>query len=174
MNKIIITILICVVCLGLTGCKKNELIDDYPSLNKDTIIRYTLIDDVLTKLDSNYTGIMMFGFKACPWCQAAIFYVDEIAKEKGYKEVFYLDIKDMRDNTLSADHIKYLELFNKIKESIGNPEKLFAPTVVKLENGVVTGYNVGTVLSHEYVDGNLPLMTTLQIEELKDIYRAIF
>lgn len=174
MNKIIITILTCIICLSLVSCKKNELINDYPSLNKDTIIRYTLVDDVLIKLESNYTGIMMFGFKACPWCQAAIPYVDEIAKEKGYKEVLYLDIKEMRDNELSNDHNKYLELFNKIKESLDNPEKLFAPTVIKLENGVITGYNVGTVSSHEYIDGNLPLMTTDQIEELKEIYRALF
>lgn len=174
MNKVIIFLVTFISCFMLTGCKKNKIVTDYPSLNSDTIIRYTFLDEVMDKLNNNYTGIMMFGFKACPWCQAAISYVDEIAKEKGYEEVLYLDIKDMRDNTASSDHPKYLELLELLSDDIGNPEKIFAPTVIALVDGKVTGFNVGTVSSHEFVDGNLPLMTIEQIEELKEIYRAFF
>lgn len=174
MNKLIISFLTFLSCLTLVSCKKNKIIEDYPSLSDDTIISYTVIDDVLNKLNTNYSGIIMFGFKACPWCQAAIPYVDEIAKEKGYSEVLYLDIKTMRDDESSNEHSKYLELFDKIKADLDNPDKLFAPTVIHFQEGVVTGFNVGTVSSHEYVDGNLPLMTQEQIEELKEIYRNIF
>lgn len=162
--------------MSLTGCKKGgKIMEDYPSLtDKKHIMKYTSIDEVMTKLDNGYQGIIMFGFRACPWCQAAISYVNEIAKEKGYQEVLYLDIKEMRDDEESSDHSKYLELFDRLKEDIGNPDKIFAPTVVVFNNGEVSGYNVATVASHQRVDGVLPPMTEEQINELKEIYRNIF
>jgi molecular chaperone HtpG len=96
------------------------------------------------------------------------------AKEKGYDEVYYLDIKDMRDNEESEDRDIYLSIYNTIKDKIGNPDKIYAPTVIVLKNGEVTGYNEGTVVSHERVDGTLPPMTDEQKDELREIYRNIF
>ncbi len=175
MNKKIIILMLFLFCITFTSCKHNKISKDYPSLEgKSSIIQYTYVDDVIKKINGDYTGIIMFGFKNCPWCQAAISYVDEIAKEKEYEEVLYLDIKDMRDNTESANHEKYLNIYEKIKEEIGNPEKIIAPTVIVLKDGKITGYHVATVTSHIIVDGNLPPMTDEQINELKEIYRNIF
>ena len=174
MNRFFLFVLMFIGMFTLTSCKKNEIINDYPSLEKNTIIAYTTYDEVIDKLDNGYTGIIIFGFKACPWCQACVSHVDFVAKEKGYKEVLYLDTKDGRDNETSPDRENYLKIFNLIKDSIDNPEKIFAPTVVVFKNGNVTGYNTGTVDSHQKVDGTLPLMTDEQINELREIYRNIF
>ena len=174
MNRLCLFLLIIIGMFTITGCKKNQIIEDYPSLEKDTIIVYATYDDVIEKLENNYSGIIIFGFKACPWCQACVSHVDFVAKEKGYKEVLYLDIKECRDNESSADRQKYTIIFDNIKESIDNPEKIFAPTVVSFKDGKVSGYNTGTVESHQRVDGTLPLMTDEQINELREIYRNIF
>lgn len=175
MNKLNI-ILVTICCMfSLIGCKNNKITEDYPSLQgTKNIVSYTTASEVAKHLSSDYTGIIMFGFKRCPWCQAAIPYVNEIAKEKGFKKVEYLDIKDMRDNENSNDRPLYTEIFEKIKEKIGNPEKIFAPTVIVLNKGEIKGYHVGTVDSHQKVDGNLPLMTEEQIVELREIYRNLF
>ena len=154
---------------------KNSIEEDYPSLEgKDTIIHYVDGNDVVSILNSKSNSIIMFGFEKCPWCQAAISYVDEIAKEKNYEEVLYLDIKDMRDNKESSDRDIYLTIYNSIKDKIGSPDKIYAPTVIVIKNGEITGYNEGTVSTHERVDGILPPMTDEQIKELKEIYRNIF
>lgn len=174
MNRLALFFCVLLGMLTLTSCKKKQIIKDYPSLDDDTIISYTTYEDVINKLDNNYTGIIIFGFKACPWCQACVSHVDIVAKEKGYKEVLYLDIKDGRDNLESSDRENYLKIFDIVKESLENPEKIFAPTVVVFKDGKVTGYNTGTVISHERVDGTLPLMTDEQIQELREIYRNIF
>lgn len=175
MNKIIAFVLIMFCTLSLTSCKVSQIEEDYPSLEgKDPIVTYIDGNKAVELLNSKDNAIIVFGFKVCPWCQACIQYVDEIAKEKGYKEVYYLDIKDMRDNEESADRDIYLNIYNKIKEKIGNPEKIYAPTVIVLKEGIITGYNEGTVVSHERVDGVLPVMTEEQVNELKEIYRNIF
>lgn len=174
MNRKFLFLSLMFFMLMFTSCKKKEIINDYPSLDKNTIIEYISGEDALNKIESNYTGIIVFGFKECPWCQACISHVDYVAKEKGYKEVFYLDIKDMRDNEESPERQIYLSIFEHIKEDIDNPEKIFAPTVVVFKDGKVTGYNMGTVESHQRVDGTLPVMTDEQIKELREIYRNIF
>lgn len=174
MNRLFLFLGLLLSMLTLTGCKKKEIINDYPSLTDDTIIEYLEIEKVVNKLNDGYSGIMVFGFEQCPWCQACISHVDFVAKEKNYNEVYYVDILEGRNNEESDDRKHYLELFDLIKESIGNPEKIFAPTVVVFKDGKVTGYNTGTVESHQKVDGTLPLMTDEQIEELREIYRNLF
>lgn len=174
MNRKFLFLSLIMFMLFVTSCKKNQIVTDYPSLEKDTIVEYISGKEALEKIEDGYNGIIVFGFKECPWCQACISHVDYVAKEKGYKEVFYLDIKDMRDNEESQDRQIYLSIFEHIKEDIDNPEKIFAPTVIVFKDGKVAGYNTGTVESHERVDGTLPVMTDEQIEELREIYRKIF
>lgn len=174
-GAVLVTIIFIIVLLLNTNMKTNQIVKDYNSLREDTIIRYTTADEVLSLMENEYSGIIVYGFKECPWCQAVIGYVDEIAKEKGYKEVLYLDIREMRDLEESEDHQKYLQIFEKIKDKIDNPLKIFAPTTTVMSKGEVVSYSIGTVDSHQKNDLNiLPPMTDSQIEELKELFREMF
>lgn len=163
--------------MTFSSCKKSEITKDYPSLKKTkNIVQYVNIDEVfeIMKLNDNKNYIVTFGFKSCQWCQAAIPYINDIALEKGYNVVRYLDIKAMRDDEKSLEHSKYIKLFEKIKDDIGNPSRINAPTVVVINNGRVIGYHEGTTDDHVKIDGNLPIMTEEQKNKLKDIYRVLF
>lgn len=174
-GAIIITLTFMFVILFSTDMEPNQIVKDYTTLREDTIIRYTSADEVLSLMDNEYSGIIVYGFKECPWCQAVISYVDEIAKEKGYKEVLYLDIRDMRDNEESQDREKYLQIYENIKDKIDNPVKIFAPTITVMSKGEVVSYSIGTVDSHQKNELNiLPPMTDAQIEELRELFREMF
>lgn len=167
--------IIIIVFLGLfmTSCK-NQIIFDYPALdNQQVIIRYVDIDEIFNALN-NSSAIIMMGFKECPWCQYAIEYVNKVAIEKGYQEVFYLDIKDLRDNEKNKQHEKYLELYTLIKSDIGNPEKIIAPTVIVVKDQKIIGYHTGTVTSHQLENGTLYPLNDEQILELELIYSQLF
>ncbi|MCI6508589.1 MAG: hypothetical protein MR465_03335 [Bacilli bacterium] len=174
MSKILVVLLI-LFLLPLTACKGKQITKDYPSL-QDTknIIEYVTIDEVLNNLEKLDKKIIVFGFKKCPWCQSCIRPLNDVAVELGFKSVWYLDIKNMRDNEDDVNHKKYLQLFNLIKDNIGNPEKIIAPTVIMVKNNKITGYHTGTVESHVLEDGNLPVMTKEQTDELKKIYYQLF
>ena len=89
MNRLAVFFCVLLGMLTIASCKKKQITEDYPSLNNDTIIEYTTYDNVITKLNDGYNGIIVFGFKECPWCQACVSHVDFVAKEKEYKEVLY-------------------------------------------------------------------------------------
>lgn len=173
--SIILIILAMMIMMITIIPKKDTFKKDYPQITGTNIIRYATSCEVIDKLESDYSGIIVYGFKVCPWCQAAVKYINEIAIEKGYKEVIYLDIYDMRNNEASKERANYLTIYQLIKDDIGNPTKIFAPTLTVMKNGKIVGYNVATVSSHVKNDNNiLPPMTSEQIEELKTLYRKIF
>ena len=172
-------ILFCIIIslCALTSChSKDAFMKEYVQLtDKNHIMKYTTADEVITFLDSPFTGIIVFGFSSCPWCQVAVPYVNEIAKEKEYSVVYYLDIREMRGNENSPEHEKYLTIYQKIKEDIGSPARINAPTIVVFKNGTITGYSIDTVPSHIKDENNiLPPMTAKQIAEIKELYRNMF
>jgi thiol-disulfide isomerase/thioredoxin len=113
------------------------------------------------------------GFPACPWCQAVVPHVNKIAKEEGFKTIYYLDILDMRNET-SKDHNKYLELKNLISDAVDKEkDRINGPTFIVVKNGQMVGYHLDTVSSHQLVDGILPPMTNDQINELHEILRNL-
>ncbi len=177
MRKLSIVLMTVIGIISCYSCKTNKILKDYPSLKKTTnIIKYVDIDEVfrIFDLNDNKKYIIVFGFKTCQWCQAAIRFINDIALEKEYTTIGYLDIKVMRDDADAKEHKKYLELYEKIKYDIGNPSRINAPTTVVIKNGEILGFHEGTVEGHEKVNGTLPIMTEDQQNELKEIYRAFF
>lgn len=175
MKKFCLLVLLIGFTFGLSSCKDSTVLEDYVQLtDNDHIIRYTTGEEVVSLFENDYSGIIVFSFPSCPWCQAACPYINEIAKENLFDEVLMLDIKEMRNNPLSTDRKYYLDILGRLKEPLGIDDKIYAPTVIVLKNGEVTGYNVGTVDDHQIVEQTLPPMTADQISRLKDIYRNIF
>lgn len=160
----------------LCSCEKDYMLRKYPTLKDNNhIFVVSTADEIIELLNSNQKAIIVFSFPECPWCQAAIPYINEIAKEEEYDKVYYLNILEMRENKESYDHEKYLEIFEKIRFDIANPEKLNAPTVIVINEGKVLGYHIDTVSTHIKNENNvLEPMTNSQIEELKEIYRKLF
>lgn len=95
MNKKIVGIILA-ICFTLTliGCKKRNIMKDYPSLNdKNHIYKEVQIDDVITMLEDKESFYLDMGFPECPWCQALMPVLNEVAKDAAVKVVYYLCTK---------------------------------------------------------------------------------
>lgn len=151
-------------------------------------------DDEIAKLLEDGTGIIYFGFSACPWCRSMLPSLLKAAESTNLGEISYLDILDIRDTlTLDDNHevvvtkegtngyksiLKKLDsvlepyyLTSKDGENIDTKEKrVMAPTVVTIKDGTVLDIHVGTVSSQE--NGYTPLLEKEQ-EELFEIYQKM-
>lgn len=167
-SLIIITI---IILFTLSSCGKDQMLNNYQDLkDKNHIYKVCEPSEIIELLNSNERAVIVFSFPECPWCQAAIPYLNEIAKELEYEQVYYLNILKIREENTE----EYQTIFNKIRYDIANPEKINAPTVIVIDEGKVLGFHIDTVESHVKNENEVLMpMTKDQIEELRNIYREL-
>lgn len=160
------------------------------SLSDENPFVYTTADEIISKIDNGDTFMLYFGFADCPWCRNAITVLSDAAKSAGVKKVYYFNLKDKNKedvrNVLMLDENEniiitkegssdYNKLLDKLESSLDaysglNDEtikRIYAPTVLFIQDGNVIGKHVGTVDSQKdpYV-----LLDEEQTKELNDIY----
>ena len=151
-----------------------NIVEMYPLLSEDNVFEEVGADRIIQMIDNREDGLIVFGFPACPWCQQLLPVLDTVAKKSQIFHIFYVDIKDMRDNESSPDHEKYLYIKQKFKEILDvEHDRINAPTVVTVTAGNVIDYHLDTVPSHQMVDGRLPEMTAEQKRELAEILKQV-
>lgn len=157
----------------------------YPEINVDNNNVVYKTEDEIVDIIKNGTGVIYFGFPECPWCRNAVPVLLEAVSETTLEEIYYLNIKDIRDSkSLDANGKIVVEKegtkgYYKIIESLNDYldpytglnddtiKRLYAPTVVFVRNGTVVAIHVDTVESQ--TDPYTPLNKE-QRQELKEIY----
>ena len=218
MKKKLIIILLLVLSLGLYGCGKQtdaeKFKEEYESVNGQksgsNTIRSLTIDeenpfvykeasDIVKAINDEETFIIYFGFNTCPWCRSVLPYLIKTAKENNIDEIYYVDVKTIRDTMEYDEETKefkttkeagkgYLELTellgnilsdynltDKDGKSISTGTKrIYAPNVVVVENGVALGMTTG--ISELQTDGYMELtkeMTDDTEEQFNDLFTLL-
>ena len=165
-------LLVIISIFFLCSCEGDNMLNEYQKLNdKNHIFKVSTPSEIFELLNKDEKAIIVFSFPECPWCQEAIPYINEIAKEQDYNVVYYLNILEIRESKTD----EYNAIYERIRYDIGNPDKINAPTVIVINNSKVLGYHIDTVESHVKNENNVLLPMTLeQAEELRNIYRELF
>ena len=190
----------------LFGCNnKNDAYNfkkEYESLNnkKDSngkIIReikigrnnpfiYKTADDIIELINKKETFIVYFCFASCPWCRSILPTFIEALKDNGIETVYYVDIKDIRDEyeldennkpiltkEASEGYDRLLELFDSnlsdytIKDVKIGKKRIYAPNIVSIIYGKVISIETG--ISSLQTDGYMEL-TDEMIDETYGIF----
>ena len=139
-----------IICLILSGCKK-ELTDsekfkeEYSKVGEYNVFVYKTSDEILKILEHG-TGIVYFGFPECPWCQAYVPYLNEVADMEGLEKISYYNIyEDRKENTEFYQKVvsimdKYLQY-----DDDGN-KRIYVPAIVAVKEGSIIGFDDETSL----------------------------
>lgn len=191
MKKVLLSLLIVVGLL--TGCNKEtdalKFKEEYESLNdvviegtkykypsveilKDNAVKYLTSEELLEVLDEG-TGAVYFGYPNCPWCRSAVPVLIEAADEVGLETIYYLNVKDERDEikvkedgTLEVvkegteGYKKLLKRLDSVlldytltdihgNEVSANEKRIYVPLVVFIKDGEIVGYHLDTVASQK-------------------------
>lgn len=124
--------------------KDNEkFAKEYTKISKDNVFVYRTMDEVIKILEKG-TGIVYLGFPECPWCQAYVPYLNEVAKENKVEKIYYKNIsQERKDNT--KEYQKIMELLGKYVEydDEGN-KRIYAPTIIFVKDGKIIGMDSET------------------------------
>lgn len=165
--------------------KENDSGIDYVNvvIEADHPMVYADIDQLLEVIKND--GIIYFGFDECPWCRNALPVLIEAAREKEVSEIYYYDIKGIRDElvlneegmieVMKEKSEDYQLIYDALYDSLNIYEglnddtikRLYAPSVFFIKEGKVMLMHESTVESQK--DPSV-MMSDVQQHQLKDIY----
>lgn len=101
MKKIKFFLVVClaVMSLGVTGCSKkdggyNYFMENYKYLDdKENVFVSVSYKELLGLLDSDESFVLYFGGAWCPNCQAAVPFINEVAKQEKITKVYSFDTR---------------------------------------------------------------------------------
>ena len=188
-SKIVIVIYIALVLLIMSSCGgSNNPYQDRESVSLtgyhtmadyegESFLVDTSVKEIREYMEEGYTFAFMASFENCPFCNRAMPYVNDIAKEYNIK-IGYLDTRKdpaWKNNLDLEDYDLFAELFSDFLEidDDGKPH-LYVPDLFFVKNSkVVYEYNCGVTGGD---DPNIPLTDAQKeelIAELKEAFDSI-
>ena len=120
--------------------------EEYSRVSEDNVFVYRTDKEIIEILKHG-TGIVYLGFPECPWCQAYVSYLDEVAKETKIEKIYYLNILEIRkNNTREYQEIVSL-LDNYLSYDEEGKKRIYVPAVVAVKEGEIIGFDDET--SHD-------------------------
>lgn len=120
--------------------------EEYSRVSEDNVFVYRTDKEIIDILKHG-TGIVYLGFPECPWCQAYVSYLDEVAKETKIEKIYYLNILEIRkNNTKEYQEIVSL-LDNYLSYDEEGKKRIYVPAIVAVKEGEIIGFDDET--SHD-------------------------
>ena len=147
MKKKLLFIIPIIFAILITGCTKKEIETDgekfakeYKTVDENNYYVYRDIDEII-KILENGTGVVYLGFPECPWCQAYVPMLNEVADIEGLEKIYYYNIlEDRKNNTEEYEEIvDILEDYLQYDEE-GN-KRIYVPAVIFVSKGEIVGFD---------------------------------
>ena len=155
----------------------------------DNPIKYATAKDIVDMMDNKKTFIVYFGFNDCPWCRSVIENLISVAKEKNIDTIYYVDIKNIRDekNVVDGEIVTkkegskaYMKLVKKLDNVLDDyvittddkdfqvgDKRIYAPNIVAIVNGKAEELTDG--ISSKQDDAYMELTDKMNNESKKKI-----
>lgn len=176
--------------------KKNDQGKKYREITIDSKNKmvYKTTEEVLNLIDKKKSFVLYFGFDTCPWCRSVVSTLASISKELN-QEVYYIDVKDIRDTFEldddnkpklvkkgSKDYSKLLEKLEPVLEDytltdsdnneikVGE-KRIYAPSIVSVIDGKAKELTTG--ISDKQTDGYMKLTKEMEKETYNKIKKVL-
>lgn len=176
--------------------KKNDQGKKYREITIDSKNKmvYKTTEEVLNLIDKKKSFVLYFGFDTCPWCRSVVPTLASISKELN-QEVYYIDVKDIRDTFEldddnkpklvkkgSKDYSKLLEKLEPVLEDytltdsdnneikVGE-KRIYAPSIVSVIDGKAKELTTG--ISDKQTDGYMKLTKEMEKETYNKIKKVL-
>lgn len=111
---------------------------EYSTVSKDNPFIYKTAAEAADIIEHG-TGAVYLGFSSCEWCQAYAGYLDAAAKDANLSTIYYVDIKDDRENNTEA----YQKLVSLLSSNLQYDEeghrRIYVPDAVFVIDGRIIG-----------------------------------
>lgn len=166
-------LMITIICIiMLTGCKKEisdseKFANEYDTITSDNYYVYRTSEEII-KILENGTGVVYLGFPECPWCQAYVPMLNEIADIEGLEKIYYYNIYEDRKNNTES----YQKMVSIIEEHLQYDEegkkRIYVPAVIAVSKGEIVGFDDETSYDTKGFDKPEDYWTEDEVSDLKN------
>lgn len=173
MKKKLLLIIPLVLTFILVGCTKEEKETDaekfakeYTTVTDDNYFAYRNIDEIIKILEHG-TGVVYLGFPECPWCQAYVKMLNEVADIEGLEKIYYYNIYEDRKNNTDS----YQKIVNIVGEHLqyddeGN-KRIYVPAIIVVSEGQIIGFDDETAYDTKGFEKPEEYWTEQEVSDLK-------
>lgn len=154
--------------------------------DKDPAFIQISMSESLKLVDEGGTGIILYSYPTCPWCNRAVPVLNDAAKEMGihvyYVDVYESELMDATGKSFSAEGKTVIQnmlshfdsiLKHETNKTTGKSEpSLYTPEVVAIKKGAIAGHHTSLVDSFS-MTSDTDQMSDAQKAELKGIYEDL-
>lgn len=145
MKRKVVLVIILLLTLTLTACKENisdsqKFAEEYTEVPEYNVFVYKGAEEIIKILEHG-TGIVYLGFPECPWCQAYVPILSEVADIEGIDKIYYFNIlNERKENTqnyqkmvsILSDYLQYDDEGNK---------RIYVPAIIAIIDGQIIGFD---------------------------------
>ena len=140
---------------------------EYTKVSSNNVFVYRTPDEIIDIIKHG-TGVVYLGFPGCPWCQAYVKYLNEVALDVGIEKIFYTNTKELKE----SDMDKYYEIVDLLEGYLqfndeGKPW-IFVPNVTFVINGRIIGNDNETSLDTHGLKDPDKYWTDDEVKDLKN------
>lgn len=150
-------------------CEDSDM-SEYVSLEgEEHVFLDATFEEAYEMLENDtFSGIIYYGYPACPWCEEAVVEMNDAAKSLGL-EIYYVNKKSDFNILHPELEEKTALLLDKAyalsKDEEGKPH-LYVPEVVVVKAGKVVDHHMGTFEEHDAHERDLNEKEKQQLEEI--------
>ena len=116
---------------------------EYSSVEVNNVFKYKTAAETEAILEHG-TGVVFLGFPSCPWCQSYAKMLNDLAKEKGLKEIYYYNIHDDRENN-TAIYQKFVQILGDyLQYDNAGKKRIYVPNATFVIDGEIIGNDLET------------------------------
>lgn len=173
MKKRILLIIPIICTFLLIGCNKEEtkkdaekFAEEYSKVTTDNYFVYRTSEEIIKILEHG-TGIVYLGFPECPWCQAYVPILNEVADIEGLEKIYYYNVLEDRKNN-NDTYKQMVEILNPYLQydDEGN-KRIYVPAVIAIYKGEIIGFDDETSYDTKGHDNPEEYWTKDEVSELK-------
>lgn len=140
--------------------------DEYPTVTEDNVFVYATAEEII-KVMENGTGVVYLGFPECPWCQAYVVYLNEVAQDVGIEEIYYYNVLEDRKNE-TEDYKKMVELLeDELEYDDKGNRRIYVPNVSFHVQGELIGNDLETAYDTNGFEDPADYWTDEEVKDLK-------
>ena len=145
--------------------------EEYTGVTEDNVFVYATADEII-KVMENGTGVVYLGFPECPWCQAYVVYLNEVAKDVGIEKIYYYNILEDRKNN-TAEYQKMVALLEEeLEYDDKGDRRIYVPNVLFHVKGELIGNDLETAYDTKGFEKPEDYWTDEEVKDLKKTLTA--